>query len=41
MADWSIRRLSTGEIDLLYLDHFTQEVFACPAARTAATRPSP
>lgn len=34
MAEWSIRRLSTGEIEVLYLDHFTQEVFSCGKNRS-------
>ena len=34
MAEWSIRRLSTGAIEVLYLNHFTQEVFSCGKNRS-------
>ncbi|RUO93916.1 hypothetical protein D7Y11_06915 [Corallococcus sp. AB018] len=29
MAEWSIRRLSTGEIEVLYLNHLTREIVSC------------
>jgi hypothetical protein len=34
MAEWSMRRLSTGEIEVLYLNHFTEEVFSCGKNRS-------
>jgi hypothetical protein len=34
MAEWSIRRLSTGEIEVLYLNHFTWEIVSCGKNRS-------
>ncbi|WP_434300633.1 hypothetical protein [Corallococcus exiguus] len=34
MAEWSIRRLSTGEIEVLYLNHFTREIVSCGKNRS-------
>lgn len=34
MAEWSMRRLSTGEIEVLYLNHFTREIVSCGKNRS-------
>jgi len=33
MAEWSIRQLNSGELEVLYLNHFTEEIVSCGVNR--------